>query len=69
MAAIQYIKPLYFCLQVGVVVWVSPRDTSGKVVVGFAIQYQYTNTVFAMDSKEVHTATIRVPVFLTLGTM
>jgi hypothetical protein len=28
--------------------------------------YQYTNTVFAMDSKEVHTATIRVPVFLTL---
>jgi hypothetical protein len=31
--------------------------------------YQYTNTVFAMDSKEVHTATIRVPVFLTLGTM
>jgi len=51
--------------KVGILMGVKP--TEEKVVVGFAIQYQYTNTVFALDSKEVHTATLRVPVFLTLG--
>lgn len=55
--------------KVGILVGVSPRATSGKVVVGFAIQYQYTNTVFALDSKEVHKATMRIPVFLTIGAM
>merc|ERR1719431_1440562 len=39
----------------------------GPVVVGLGLQYQYTNTVFALDSKEVHTATMRIPVFLNLG--
>lgn len=55
--------------KVGVLVGVCPRSSSGKVVVGFAIQYQYTNTVFALDSKEVHTATMRIPVFLTIGVL
>lgn len=40
---------------------------AGPVVVGFGVQYQYTNTVFALDSKEVHTATMKIPVFLNLG--
>jgi len=39
----------------------------GPVIVGFGIQYQYTNTVFALDFKEVYTATMRIPVFLNLG--
>jgi len=52
--------------KVGITVRVKPTDVE-KVVVSFAIQYQYTNTVFALDSKEVHTATMRVPVFLTLA--
>ena len=41
-----------------------------EVLVGFAIQYEYTNTIFAHDSKkEVRTANITVPVFLKLGTI
>ena len=55
----------------------------GPQVVGFGIQYQYTNTVFALgetyckldfnlmlifpDTKEVQTATLRIPVYLALG--
>jgi len=60
---VQWRKSNKVGLQLGVI----PRE-SGKVVVGFGIQYQYTNTVFALDSKEVHTATMRIPVFLNLGT-
>lgn len=52
--------------KVGLSLTVQPKE-KGPVVVGFGIQYQYTNTVFALDSKEVHTATMRIPVFLTLG--
>ena len=33
--------------QVGLQLDVIPRE-GGKVVVGFGIQYQYTNTVFAL---------------------
>jgi hypothetical protein len=33
-------------------VGVSPLATSGKVVVGFGIQYQYTNTVFALGKSD-----------------
>ncbi|XP_023325806.1 dynactin subunit 4 isoform X3 [Eurytemora carolleeae] len=51
--------------KVGIQLGVKP--SMEKVVVGFAIQYQYTNTVFALDSKEIHTATVRIPVFLTLS--
>jgi len=60
---VQWRKSNKVGLQLGVI----PREC-GKVVVGFGIQYQYTNTVFALDSKEVHTATMRIPVFLNLGT-
>jgi len=60
---VQWRKSNKVGLQLGVI----PRE-GGKVVVGFGIQYQYTNTVFALDSKEVHTATMRIPVFLNLGT-
>jgi len=59
---VQWRKSNKVGLQLGVI----PRE-AGKVVVGFGIQYQYTNTVFALDSKEVHTATMRIPVFLNLG--
>jgi len=52
--------------KVGIVFHVKP-SAADQVVVGFAIQYQYTNTVFALDSKGVQTATLRVPVFLNLG--
>jgi len=52
--------------KVGIVFHVKP--STEQVIVGFAIQYQYTNTVFALDSKGVQTATLRVPVFLNLGT-
>ena len=38
---------LLFCFQVGLQLGVIPRE-AGKVVVGFGIQYQYTNTVFAL---------------------
>ena len=38
---------LLFCFQVGLQLVVIPRE-AGKVVVGFGIQYQYTNTVFAL---------------------
>ena len=37
----------HFCLKVGLQLGVIPRE-GGKVVVGFGIQYQYTNTVFAL---------------------
>jgi len=52
--------------KVGLQLTTVPQQT-GPVLVGFGIQYQYTNTVFALDSKEVHTATMRIPVFLNLG--
>jgi len=53
--------------KVGLKLEVTP-STEGEQIVGFGIQYQYTNTVFALDSsKEVQTATMRIPVFLTLG--
>jgi len=52
--------------KVGIQLKVKPD--SENVVVAFAIQYQYTNTIFAHDSKkEVRTANISVPVFLSLG--
>jgi len=54
--------------KVGLRLEITPSD-AGEQVVGFGIQYHYTNTVFALDSKEVHTATMRIPVFLTLGTI
>ena len=38
---------LLFCFQVGLQLGVIPRE-AGKVVVGFGIQYQYTNTVFTL---------------------
>ena len=37
----------YSCSKVGLQLGVIPRE-GGKVVVGFGIQYQYTNTVFAL---------------------
>jgi len=52
--------------KVGLRLEVTPT-TGGEQIVGFGIQYHYTNTVFALDSKEVHTATMRIPVFLSLG--
>jgi len=53
--------------KVGLKLEVTP-STEGEQIVGFGIQYQYTNTVFALDSsKEVQTATMRIPVYLTLG--
>eukprot|EP00088_Acartia_fossae_P002801 TRINITY_DN11168_c0_g1_i11.p1 TRINITY_DN11168_c0_g1~~TRINITY_DN11168_c0_g1_i11.p1 ORF type:complete len:512 (-),score=92.70 TRINITY_DN11168_c0_g1_i11:774-2279(-) len=52
--------------KVGIQLKVKPSEEN--VLVAFAIQYQYTNTIFAHDSKkEVRTATICVPVFLNLG--
>merc|ERR1711915_438104 len=54
--------------KVGLRLEITPSD-SGEQVVGFGNQYHYPNTVFALDSKEVHTATMRIPVFLTLGTI
>jgi len=54
--------------KVGLRLEVTPT-TGGEQVVGFGIQYHYTNTVFALDSKEVHTATMRIPVFLSLGSI
>jgi len=53
--------------KVGVQLKVRPEQAE-EVLVGFAIQYEYTNTIFAHDSKkEVRTASITVPVFLNLG--
>jgi len=54
--------------KVGLRLEVTPT-MAGEQVVGFGIQYHYTNTVFALDSKEVHTATMRIPVFLNLGSI
>merc|ERR1740131_804105 len=51
--------------KVGLSLEVKPLK-EGPVVIGMALQYQYTNTVFQIDSKEVHTATMRIPVFITL---
>jgi len=42
-------------------------NKAGEQIIGFGFQYQYTNTVFALDTKEVHTATLRIPVYLALG--
>jgi len=52
--------------KVGLSLEVKPLQ-EGPVVIGMALQYQYTNTVFQIDSKEVHTATMRIPVFIRLG--
>jgi len=54
--------------KVGLRMEVTP-SASGKQIIGLGIQYQYTNTVFALDTKEVHTATMRMPVFITLGSV
>jgi len=54
--------------KVGIQLKVKPEKEN--VMVAFAIQYQYTNTIFAHDSKkEVRTANITVPVFLNLGSL
>jgi len=54
--------------KVGLRLEVTP-GASGSQIVGFGIQYQYTNTVFALDTKEVHTATMRIPVFISIGSV
>jgi len=54
--------------KVGLRLEVTP-GASGSQIVGFGIQYQYTNTVFALDTKEVHTATMRIPVFIAIGSV
>ena len=35
-------------VQVGLMMGVTPSDGKGDVIVGFGIEYQYTNTVFAL---------------------
>jgi len=54
--------------KVGLKLEVTP-SSAGEQVIGLGIQYQYTNTVFALDTKEVHTATMRIPVFIALGSV
>lgn len=54
--------------KVGLRLEVTPTG-SGPQYVGLGIQYQYTNTVFALDTKEVHTATMKIPVFINVGSV
>merc|ERR1712029_612132 len=54
--------------KVGLKLLVTP-SSAGEQIIGLGIQYQYTNTVFALDTKEVHTATMRIPVFIALGSV
>jgi len=53
--------------KVGLMMGVTPSDGKGDVIVGFGIEYQYTNTVFALDNKELQTVIMKIPVFLNLG--
>jgi len=53
--------------KVGLMMGVTPKEGTDDIVVGFGIQYQYTNTVFALDNKELQTVIMRIPVFLNLG--
>ena len=40
-----------------------------EITVGFALKFIYTNTVPALEQREVQTSEIIAPVYITLGTV
>ena len=58
--------------KVGVFLSATPGEKLGsgdEVVVEFALKFVYTNTISALEKKEVQTADILVPVYIVLGTI
>ncbi|XP_040565367.1 dynactin subunit 4 [Lepeophtheirus salmonis] len=53
--------------KVGVLMTAIPDGSDDEIVVSFGLKFLYTNTISALDKKDVQTADIVIPVYVKLG--
>ena len=54
--------------KVGVVLSATPhKENVGDLIVSFGLKFLYTNTVSALEQREIQTAFIVIPIFINLG--